>query len=69
MMEGGLRILDALSASGLRALRFAKEVPNVGIVIANDFSSQAFEAIKGNIRLNNAEGVVKPSFADAMYAT
>ena len=64
--DGGLRILDALSASGLRAIRFALEVPNVELVVANDFSEQAFDSIKQNVRLNGVEEKVKPSFSDAM---
>ena len=63
----GFRILDALSASGLRALRFAKEVPNVASVLANDFSKDAFKAISENIRLNNVEHIVQPSYSNAMF--
>uniref|UniRef100_A0A915DDJ6 tRNA (guanine(26)-N(2))-dimethyltransferase n=1 Tax=Ditylenchus dipsaci TaxID=166011 RepID=A0A915DDJ6_9BILA len=40
--NGKIRIIDALSASGLRALRFAKEVPGVESVLANDFSGRFF---------------------------
>jgi len=36
-----LVVLDALCASGLRALRVALEVPSVRLVIANDKSSLA----------------------------
>uniref|UniRef100_A0A0N5ATX4 tRNA (guanine(26)-N(2))-dimethyltransferase n=1 Tax=Syphacia muris TaxID=451379 RepID=A0A0N5ATX4_9BILA len=64
--DPSIRILDALSASGLRALRFAKEVPFVTEVIANDFSMNAVEAIKRNIVLNGVENIVKPSFGDAV---
>lgn len=32
----GLRVLDAMSGSGVRALRYAQEVPGVGHVHAND---------------------------------
>ncbi|NXR72232.1 TRM1 dimethyltransferase, partial [Pycnonotus jocosus] len=28
--EGGLRVLEALAASGLRSVRFAREVPGLG---------------------------------------
>lgn len=62
-----IQILDALSASGLRALRFSKEVPDVDFVIANDFSENAFTAIKHNIKLNGLEELVKPSYGDAVY--
>ncbi|VDD90476.1 unnamed protein product [Enterobius vermicularis] len=65
-LSEGVRILDALSASGLRALRFAKEIPNVLEVVANDFSENAVEAVKQNIVLNGLEGLVKPNFGDAI---
>lgn len=61
----GYRILDALSASGLRALRFAKEVPHVTHIVANDFSEQAVEIIKQNVVSNRVESLVSVSYADA----
>ncbi|KAK6468870.1 tRNA (guanine(26)-N(2))-dimethyltransferase-like [Huso huso] len=39
--EEGLRILEGLAASGLRSIRFAKEVPGIRSVTANDFSARA----------------------------
>uniref|UniRef100_A0A0K0FFA4 tRNA (guanine(26)-N(2))-dimethyltransferase n=1 Tax=Strongyloides venezuelensis TaxID=75913 RepID=A0A0K0FFA4_STRVS len=62
----GITILDALSASGLRALRFAQEVPNVSKIVANDFSKNAVEIIKRNIELNNVENIVEPHYGDAI---
>ena len=44
-----LVVLDALSASGLRALRVALEVPSVRLVIANDKSSLAFGCLEQNV--------------------
>lgn len=38
--EGGLRILEALAASGLRSVRYACEVPGIQEIVTNDFSSQ-----------------------------
>ncbi|KAH7729481.1 Protein TRM-1 [Aphelenchoides avenae] len=61
-----IRVLDALSASGLRALRFAKEVPGVGEVLANDFSDAAVDAIERNIKVNGVEDRVRASFGDAV---
>lgn len=61
-----IQILDALSASGLRALRFSKEVPNVGYICANDFSENAVESIKRNVKVNGVEEIVKPNFGDAV---
>jgi tRNA (guanine26-N2/guanine27-N2)-dimethyltransferase len=60
-----LRILDALSASGLRALRFAQEVDNIGNVIANDFSESSVENIKRNIKANGLNDKISASFDDA----
>ncbi|KAI0035088.1 N2,N2-dimethylguanosine tRNA methyltransferase-domain-containing protein [Vararia minispora EC-137] len=45
-------ILEALSATGLRSIRYAQEIPLVNHVIANDLSEHAVEAMKRNIELN-----------------
>ncbi|EGN95938.1 hypothetical protein SERLA73DRAFT_111881 [Serpula lacrymans var. lacrymans S7.3] len=45
-------LLEALSATGLRSIRYAKEIPLVRYVIANDLSSSATAAMKRNIDLN-----------------
>lgn len=58
-------ILDALSASGLRALRYAKEIPFVTRVMANDLSPSAVEVIKLNIQHNAVGDVVRPHQGDA----
>ncbi|XP_070580611.1 tRNA (guanine(26)-N(2))-dimethyltransferase-like isoform X2 [Ptychodera flava] len=63
--ESGISILEGLSASGLRSIRFAKEVAGVKEVVANDFASEAVLSIKQNIEHNEAEHLVKPSHADA----
>jgi tRNA (guanine26-N2/guanine27-N2)-dimethyltransferase len=66
-ISGGIRVLDALSASGLRAIRFAKEVSGVDLVVANDFSEHAFKTIQRNVQLNGLEGRVRPMHSDAMF--
>ncbi|XP_043940667.1 tRNA (guanine(26)-N(2))-dimethyltransferase [Protopterus annectens] len=63
--EEGIRILDALAASGLRSIRFAKEIPGVCNIVANDFSPTAVQLIKRNIQFNEVEHLVTPSLADA----
>jgi tRNA (guanine26-N2/guanine27-N2)-dimethyltransferase len=45
-------ILEALSATGLRSIRYAKEIPLVRYVIANDLSPAATEAMRRNIAFN-----------------
>ncbi|CCU81474.1 N2,N2-dimethylguanosine tRNA methyltransferase [Blumeria hordei DH14] len=48
-------ILDALSATGLRALRYAQEIPFTTSVTANDLLSSATRQIKINIQHNKLE--------------
>jgi tRNA (guanine26-N2/guanine27-N2)-dimethyltransferase len=46
-----LRVLDLLSASGIRGLRIKAEVPNVDVTI-NDYKKEAFKLMKKNTKLN-----------------
>lgn len=45
-------LLEALSATGLRSIRYAKEIPLVKYVIANDLSDAATEAMRRNVEIN-----------------
>ncbi|KAL5364621.1 S-adenosyl-L-methionine-dependent methyltransferase [Aspergillus floccosus] len=58
-------VLDALSATGLRALRYASEIPFVTRVVANDLSAPAIESMKMNIRYNKLDKLVQPNNGDA----
>ncbi|KAL2038802.1 hypothetical protein N7G274_008560 [Stereocaulon virgatum] len=60
------RILDALSATGLRALRYAKEIPMATSIIANDLSHSATASIKRNIEHNNLADKITPTTGDAI---
>lgn len=60
------QILDALSATGLRALRYARELPFVTSVTANDLSPNAVEMIAVNIKHNKLEDKIKTSTGNAM---
>ena len=57
-------ILDALSATGLRALRYAAELPSTNVV-ANDLSPSALESMKINIQYNELEKLIRPNHGDA----
>ena len=59
-------ILDALSASGLRALRYAHEIPFVTSVTSNDLLKTAVESIKLNVQHNGLESKIKISHDDAL---
>ncbi|CAB0036326.1 unnamed protein product [Trichogramma brassicae] len=61
----GLRVLEALSATGLRSIRYAKEVPGIDEIVANDISVSAVEAIKKNVVFNQVDSIVKPHANDA----
>lgn len=58
-------ILDALSASGLRAIRYAKEIPFATNVVANDLSAEAVKSIDLNIEHNQVQGKVHSNVGDA----
>ncbi|OLN97539.1 tRNA (guanine(26)-N(2))-dimethyltransferase, mitochondrial [Colletotrichum chlorophyti] len=59
-------ILDALSASGLRALRYSHELPFVTSVTANDLTKSAIESIKLNTKHNGLEHKIQTSHDDAI---
>ncbi|KAG7190364.1 hypothetical protein KM043_006475 [Ampulex compressa] len=61
----GITVLEALSATGLRSIRYAKEVPAIKKIIANDISANAVESITNNVRHNEVEHLVVPNHEDA----
>lgn len=64
-----LRILEALSATGLRAVRYFREIPHVATVTANDLDENAVQTIRRNV-LHNAlspDKHVLPSHANAIH--
>ncbi|RVX68614.1 hypothetical protein B0A52_07041 [Exophiala mesophila] len=58
-------ILDALSATGLRALRYAQEIPFATKVVANDLSPEAVKAINLNVEHNGLKGKIHANLGDA----
>ncbi|KAI9721039.1 MAG: hypothetical protein M1812_002520 [Candelaria pacifica] len=59
-------ILDALSATGLRALRYAQEISSVTLVTANDLLPTATASIKLNVQHNHLEGKIIPITGNAL---
>jgi len=47
--DSGISILDALAGCGVRAIRYALEVPSVQLVVANDLNRSAAEALQQNV--------------------
>ena len=58
-------ILDALSATGLRAFRYAKEIPFATNVVANDLSHEAVKSIELNTEYNEVKAKVHSNHGDA----
>jgi tRNA (guanine26-N2/guanine27-N2)-dimethyltransferase len=59
-------ILDALSATGLRALRYAQEIPFATDVTSNDMSQNAVESIKLNVKHNKLEDKITAKTGNAI---
>lgn len=48
----GLRVLEAMAASGLRSIRYAKEIEGLGRIDCNDLDEKAVENIRRNVAYN-----------------
>ena len=60
-LQPGLRVLEALAASGLRSIRYALEIPQLDSVVANDYSKDAYNSVCRNVEHNGVAGRVEPS--------
>ena len=54
----GIRVLDALAASGLRSVRYWKEIPGIRQVVINDLEEVAVQLAKENIAFNGLNDVL-----------
>ena len=59
-------VLDALSATGLRALRYANEIPFTTSITANDLLPAATKTIKLNVEHNKLEEKIKAVTGNAV---
>ena len=48
--DNDAKILEALSATGLRSIRYAKEINGVKEIVANDISKRAVASIANNVK-------------------
>ncbi|KAI7465131.1 N2,N2-dimethylguanosine tRNA methyltransferase [Hortaea werneckii] len=60
------RILDALSATGLRALRYATEIPFATSVVANDMDRNATRSIATNVEHNKLTSTIQVNTGNAI---
>lgn len=70
--RGGITIFEGLAATGLRSMRYAKEVTGLARIYANDIDKVAAESIRRNAVFNGLrEGLLEATEGDAsavMYA-
>jgi tRNA (guanine26-N2/guanine27-N2)-dimethyltransferase len=59
------RILDAMSATGLRTCRYALEIPHVEEVVGNDYDAAACAAIRLNAEANGVKDKLTVTNEDA----
>ncbi|ORZ33945.1 N2,N2-dimethylguanosine tRNA methyltransferase-domain-containing protein [Catenaria anguillulae PL171] len=60
------KILEALAASGLRSVRYAKEIPDLDHILCNDLDPEAVESIKRNVEFNElSTDLLRPNLGDA----
>ncbi|KAI8915819.1 N2,N2-dimethylguanosine tRNA methyltransferase [Gorgonomyces haynaldii] len=60
-------ILEALAATGLRSMRYAKEIKNVHKILANDLLPEAVQSIQRNAVLNKVDNTVQGVQGDAVH--
>lgn len=48
----GINVLEALSATGLRSVRYIKEIPLINKLVANDIDPTATDLMKKNFEFN-----------------
>lgn len=60
-----MTVLEALAASGLRSIRYAKEVGGIKKIVANDLSTTAVNSIKLNSRTNEVTHLITVNEGDA----
>ncbi|KAI9595646.1 N2,N2-dimethylguanosine tRNA methyltransferase [Syncephalis fuscata] len=64
--DRGFSVLEALSATGLRSIRYAKEIESLDHVVANDIEPDAVKSIRRNMAHNGvSEDKIRPSERDA----
>lgn len=61
-------ILEALAASGLRSIRYAKELKGVKKILCNDIDPEAVKSIKFNSIYNKVDDIIQPNQGDGSLA-
>jgi tRNA (guanine26-N2/guanine27-N2)-dimethyltransferase len=51
----GLKVVEALAATGLRSVRYIKEIPSISRLVANDLLKTATDLMQKNFEFNNCD--------------
>lgn len=65
LKNDGISILEAMAATGLRAIRYAKEIDGIGTIVANDMDKGAVASIQRNVEFNGVQERVQAHHNDA----
>lgn len=60
-----INIFEAFAATGLRSIRYAKEISGIKSIIANDIDPSAVSVIQENIKINRVDNIVTAGLGDA----
>jgi len=55
--KDGVYILEALAATGLRSVRYCKEIDNIKKIYSNDLDPKAVELMKKNFEFNDIDQI------------
>jgi tRNA (guanine26-N2/guanine27-N2)-dimethyltransferase len=58
-------VMEAFAASGLRSIRYAKEIPRISEILTNDLMASAVESIGKNAVFNKVDHIIVPNQGDA----
>eukprot|EP00026_Physarum_polycephalum_P005395 Phypoly_transcript_05429.p1 GENE.Phypoly_transcript_05429~~Phypoly_transcript_05429.p1 ORF type:complete len:649 (+),score=118.64 Phypoly_transcript_05429:147-1949(+) len=60
-----IKVLEALTATGLRSVRYAKEIPDIEMILSNDIDEAAVDSIRKNAEFNGVTHIIHPNIGDA----
>ena len=53
--KAGVKVLEALAATGLRSVRYLKEIDKISKLVANDLDPKAVELMQNNFEYNDID--------------
>ena len=63
----GIKVLEALAATGLRSVRYIKEIPSIKTLVANDIDKAATDLMTKNLEFNECPDKYKGKFPQSVF--